>query len=128
MISGSKIPNVNTYFCIDLSIAPILLCSHSVPIYTMTPFAFFSNTHNFTTLLLIPPPPKKKKPLLIIAKLNSWTNYREIGKFTCFSMIRSSSWSFALLPRREVNIADGFNEAFCPEIFKIQFKKIRQFF
>ena len=40
-------------------------------------------------------------------------------------MIRSSSWSLALLPRREVSIADGFNEAFCPEIFKIQFKKIR---
>ena len=42
-------------------------------------------------------------------------------------MIRSSSWSLALLPRREVSIADGFNEAFCPEIFKIQFKKIRHF-
>ena len=43
-------------------------------------------------------------------------------------MIRSSSWSLALLPRREVSIADGFNEAFCPEIFIIQFKKIRHFF
>ena len=128
MISGSKIPNVNTYFCIGLRIAPILSCSHSVPICTMTPFAFFSKTHNFNILLLNPPPPKKKKPLLIIAKLNSWTSYRKIGKFTCFSMIRSSSWSLALLPRREVSIADGFNEAFCPEIFIIQFKKNSTFF
>ena len=127
MISGSKIPNVNTYFCIGLRIAPILSCSHSVPICTMTPFAFFSKTHNFNILLFIPQK-KKKKPLLIIAKLNSWTSYRKIGKFTCFSMIRSSSWRLALLPRREVSIADGFNEAFCPEIFIIQFKKIRHFF
>lgn len=28
-------------------------------------------------------------------------------------MLRSSSWSLALLPRRELSIADGFDEAFC---------------
>lgn len=48
-----------------------------------------------------------------------WTGLNKEGRAerwrTCFSMLRSSSWSLALLPRRDDNITGGLDGNLCPE-------------
>lgn len=75
----------------------------------------YTKNHNFIGT-------KKKKIQSWIVR-NNFSSFRSnqrnpdanVEKFTCFSMLRSSSWSLALLLSREANIADGFTVPFCPK-------------
>jgi hypothetical protein len=77
----------------------------------------------YCALMTFPPFSRKPNRVWITTP-----KYQKEKQKTCFSMFRSSSWSLALLLRREASIADGFDEPFCPEKFENTLKKSTFFF